>query len=378
MKDRRACLRVRRNAGAAVLHHHVEVAAVAARGHDDWWAAVAARVDEEVRHHAVEGLRIDCRAQVVGDVDRQVGAAVEDAARQLYEPGMNVDWGRRHPDRVGLQPGEVEQALHQLDESRRLLGEHAPQLAALLVRKLVLALVQRPHRPVDRACRGTQFMRGERDELALQFVEATQLPVFDRLLEETGDQRPERGQQVDLGLVEKKTLRALVAGHEAEAAAVRGERRDHGGPQPEIPRDPLRHRRLGARILDVHGAPRGERPRERAEMPNGKRGRQRPDLVHRQAVAREGHERRGVGEADDADALKAEAAGNRSTRALEHGTRAELSARKSAGEAVQRFELCGFGWADHVVVQRDTAAVVRVYGNSIRLREIAAELQDPG
>ena len=27
---------VRRNAGAAVLHHHVEVAAVAARGHDDW------------------------------------------------------------------------------------------------------------------------------------------------------------------------------------------------------------------------------------------------------------------------------------------------------------------------------------------------------
>ena len=49
-------------------------------------------------------------------------------------------------------------------------------------------------------------MRGERDELALQFVEATQLAVLDRLLEETGDQRPERGQQVDLGLVEKKTL----------------------------------------------------------------------------------------------------------------------------------------------------------------------------
>ena len=293
-----------------------------------------------------------------------VGAAVEDGARQLYEPGTNVDCGRRQPDRVGLQPGEVEQAVHQVDESRRLLGEHAPQLAALLVRKLVLALVQRPHRPVDRASRGTQFMRGERDELALQFVEATQLAVLDRLLEETGDQRPERGQQVDLGLVEKKTLRALVAGHEAEAAAVRGERHDHEGPQPEVPRDPLRHRRLGARILDVHGAPRGERPRERAEMPNGKRRRQRPDLIHRQAVACEGHERRRVGqEADDADALKAEAAGNRSTRALEHGPRTELSARKGTGEAVQRLELCGFGWAGHVVVQRDTAAGFRVYGN---------------
>jgi hypothetical protein len=50
--------------------------------------------------------------------------------------------------------------------------------------------------------------------------------------------------------------------------------------------------------------------------------------------------------------LKAEAAGNRGTRALEHGTRTELSAGKSAGEAVQRLELCSFGWASHVVVQR--------------------------
>jgi hypothetical protein len=33
---------------------------------------------------------------------------------------------------------------------------------------------------------------------------------------------------------------------------------------------------------------------------------------------------------------------------------------------VQRLELCSFGWAGHVVVQRHTAAGVRVYGNSIR------------
>src|SRR5215218_4557329 len=326
---------VRRNAGAAVLHHHVEVAAFAVRGHDDRWAAVAARVDEDVRHHAVEGLRIDCRAQAIGNVDRHVGAALEDGARQLYEPGTNVNRGRRHPDRVGLQPGKVEQAVDQVDESRRLLCEHATQLAALLIRKLVLALVQRPHRPVDRASRRTQLVGGERDELALQFVEATQLAVLDRLLEETGDESPERGQQVDLGLVENKTLSALVAGHEAEAAAVRGERHDHEGAQPEVPCDPLWHRRLGARILDVHGAPRGERPRERAEMPNWKRRRQRSDLLHRQAVACEGHEGRRFGQkADDADALKAEAAGNCSTRALKHGTRTELSARKSAGEAM--------------------------------------------
>ena len=89
-------------------------------------------------------------------------------------------------------------------------------------------------------------------------------------------------------------------------------------------------------------------------------------------MAGEGHKRRRVWkEADDADALKAEAAGNCSTCALEHGTRAELSARESAGEAVQRLELCGFGWAGHVVLQRGTAAGVRVYGNCVRFQRKA-------
>ena len=81
----------------------------------------------------------------------------------------------------------------------------------------------------------------------------------------------------------------------------------------------------------------------------------------------EGHERRRVGQkADDADALKAEAAGNRSTRALEHGTRTELSARKGAGEAVQRLELCSFGWAGHVVVQRIRPQAFECMGTSGR------------
>ncbi len=336
--------------------------------------------------HAVERVRVDRRAKVVGDVDRQVGSVAEDRFRELGEPRRNVDLGRHHPDRVGLEPGEVEQAVDEVDEPSRLLGEHASELAALFVGELVLALVQRADRPVDGAGRGAQLVRGERDELALQLVQASQLPVLDRLLEKAGDQGAEGGQQVDLGLVEEESLCTLVAGHEAETAAVSAERHDHEGAEPEVARDLLRYRFLGARILDVHGPARGERPRERAEVPDGERRRQRTDLVHRQPVAGEGHERRGVGqEADDPDSLKGEAAGDRGARTLQHRTRAKLAARQSAGEAVQRLELGGFGGTGHVVrakrgpqVPECTEARASVDGSAeAKLRVEPRDLEDP-
>ena len=99
---------------------------------------------------------------------------------------------------------------------------------SLLRRELVAAHVERLGRAVDRRDGRAELVRRERRELSLQLVQAPELAVRDRLLEERRDERAEGRQQVDLPTVEHEGLAALVARHEAEAAAL-AEERECGG-----------------------------------------------------------------------------------------------------------------------------------------------------
>ena len=124
-------------------------------------------------------------------------------------------------------------------------------------------------------------MRRECGELALQLVQAAQLSVLDRPLEEGGDQRAERGQEVDLRRVEREVRAALVARQEAETASLADERHDHERPDPEPARDLLGDRVLAVRILDEHRTARRERILERAELRDWERRRKRAELGRR-------------------------------------------------------------------------------------------------
>ena len=183
-------------------------------------------------------------------------------------------------------------------------------------------------------------MRRECGELALELVQSAELALLDRLLEERGDEGPERRQQVDLRRVERERAAALVAREKAEAAALADERHDDEGADPEVAGELVGERALARGIVDEHRAARRERAPEGVEVRDGKGGRQRPRLRRGEAEAGERHERRRLRDvAHDADALEGEAVRNRLARALEHRARAELATRERAGERVKRLEL---------------------------------------
>ena len=142
---------------------------------------------------------------------------------------------------VGLEAREVEQVLDELEEALRLLRQHAAQLVTLLRRQVGLTFVERPHRAVDRRGRSPELVRGERRELALQLVQPPQVALLDRPLEERGDERAERRQQLDLRLVEREDLAALIARQEAETPPVADQRHDDERADAEAAGDSLRH-----------------------------------------------------------------------------------------------------------------------------------------
>src|SRR5262249_11174695 len=154
---------------------------------------------------------------------------------------------------------EVEKVLDQLEETLRLLGQHPPELRQLRRLELLLARIQCPNGAVDGGDGSAKLVRRQCRELALQLVEAPELTVLDRLLEERGDQRAKRRQEIDLRCVEREGLAALVAGHDPEAATLAEKRHDDERADPESLGDFLGDRLLAVRILDEDRVARRER-----------------------------------------------------------------------------------------------------------------------
>src|SRR5215208_4657740 len=114
-------LQLLRNPRAAVLDGDPEVAVAALGGDDDRRAAVAGRVDEQVRDDAVEDERVDDAGQARRDVELHVprlrhGGRHDLSQDHLQDHRLAVD---RDSPRVEL--GEVEQLLDQPPQPLSLL-----------------------------------------------------------------------------------------------------------------------------------------------------------------------------------------------------------------------------------------------------------------
>jgi hypothetical protein len=163
--------------------------------------------------------------------------------------------------------------------------------------------------------------------------------VLDRLLDERGDERAERRQEIDLRRVECKLSAALVAREETEAPSLADEGHDDERAEPERPREIVRQF-LVARICHEDGATRVERATKGVEVRDGQNGRQRARLGRRQPVAGERHQRRRFGDkADDSDPLEPESVGDCGAGTLEHRTRTKLTACQRSSQRVQCLEL---------------------------------------
>src|SRR5204863_1722545 len=126
-------------------------------------------------------------------------------------------------------------------------------------------LVERSHGAVARGGRRPELVRSERSELALQLVKSSQVALLDRALEERGDERTEGRQQLDLRLVEREDLAALVARQEAETPPVADERDDDERAHAEAAGHSVRDVVLATGVLDKDRLARRKRAPERPE-----------------------------------------------------------------------------------------------------------------
>src|ERR671933_1812569 len=76
-------------------------------------------------------------------------------------------------------------------------------------------------------------MRGERDELTLQFVQAPELALLDRLLEKDGRKCADRRQELELVLAEGEFPATAIGAQKPQAAGLADQRHDNKRPKPQ-------------------------------------------------------------------------------------------------------------------------------------------------
>src|SRR5439155_17608459 len=103
---------------------------------------------------------------------------------------------RTNPDRVRLEPREVEQLIDQGAEALALVEESAPKIVDLLSLQLAASQVKGRADPVDDRCRRSQLVRCKGDEVRLQLVEVAELRLRERTLEEGRHQHADRPEQL--------------------------------------------------------------------------------------------------------------------------------------------------------------------------------------
>ena len=174
-------LELGRDALAGVLDGDAEVAVAQLRRDPDRRRAVARRVDEEVRHDALEHERIDDRGEIVAGrrARRRPRRAARprrrraSAARRTTGRGsMSIALASRRERSSSSSSSRRSRSPcstpTRSSSSRRSSGELGP------------ALGERLEDAVDRRRRRPQLVRGDGDEVALELVE------LDRLLVEPG------------------------------------------------------------------------------------------------------------------------------------------------------------------------------------------------
>ena len=165
---------------------------------------------DEVAEDALERGPVRLDLELGGDVDPNVrlGRGVGCDARDQLAQDERL---RLDPDRLRVEPGQVEQLLDQAPEADGLLPQRVLELLAGLGCEHVALVLERRRDPVDRRRRRAQLVRRDRDEVELHLVEPDELVVDPRPLDrDRGSRGDELQQLLILGVEEARLERPNV------------------------------------------------------------------------------------------------------------------------------------------------------------------------
>src|SRR6266566_1450019 len=274
---------LRIDAAPAVLDREPEMP-VLLFGLDSYWGiAVAKCVCDQVRDDPVEGVEIRDRLELArhDQLDRR-RAVWNQRSDELLDAVPDANRLRPNPNRLRLQPREVEQLVDEPAQALALVVQGAPKIGDLLVIQFTPPQVQGRTDAVDDGGGRSQLVRGERDEVRLQLVEAAKLLLRECGLEERGHQRADRPQQLRGARVQLERLSAVIGGQEADAPVLAQQRQDEHAADAVGLRDPGRQTVLGGDVLDEDEVVRLQRSLE--DPPVVEARRELPDLLGRDAV----------------------------------------------------------------------------------------------
>src|SRR5439155_2734412 len=185
------------DAAPAVLHREPEMPVRLLALDPHRGIAVAKCVRDQVRDDPVEGGEIRDRFELRRDDQLDSRCMLGHQGRdELLDMSSDLNRLGTNPDRLCLEAGKIEQVVDELPQAVAVVVEDAAEIADLLVFQLTAAQVQRGADPVDDGRGGSQLVRGERDEVRLQLVEAAKLLLREGALEERGHQGADRPQQL--------------------------------------------------------------------------------------------------------------------------------------------------------------------------------------